>query len=382
VGDLDKPKLVFFFDEAHLLFNDAPKALVERIELVVRLVRSKGVGVYFVTQNPLDVPTPCWASWATACSTRCAPSPRATRRPSRRRRHHARQPGLDIATAITELAVGEALVSFLDERAAPASPSASSCCRRAARSARSRRAAPGADQNSLVAGVYEKAVDRESAYEKLKGRAATTADARDRMQQPAAPRAAAAWPTRRARSSAAAPKPAPAPAPQTGSSNGGACSAAWATSCSAPPARAAAAAKAWPRPPPSPPSAPSAPASAARSCAACWASLLGGSSRRNEACGACSVTERDRGWPGPPSHRHADPAAVVKGPAAVLVQDRRDLRLHDAVLRGYLTCPKHLSGPATDAPKIWLDDWDLLRPALPVVPVAGFCQSHPDDPPP
>ena len=77
VGDLEKPKLVFFFDEAHLLFNEAPKVLVERIELVVRLVRSKGVGVYFVT------PTACWRSWATGCSMPCAPSPRATRRRSR-----------------------------------------------------------------------------------------------------------------------------------------------------------------------------------------------------------------------------------------------------------------------------------------------------------
>jgi type IV secretory pathway VirB4 component len=73
---------VFFFDEAHLLFNDAPKALVEKIEQVVRLIRSKGVGVYFVTQNPLDMcRTRCSASWATACSTRCAPSRRATRKP-------------------------------------------------------------------------------------------------------------------------------------------------------------------------------------------------------------------------------------------------------------------------------------------------------------
>ena len=81
VGDLDKPKLVFFFDEAHLLFDEAPKALLERIELVVRLVRSKGVGVYFVTQNPLDVPDGgARASSATACSTRCARSRRATRR--------------------------------------------------------------------------------------------------------------------------------------------------------------------------------------------------------------------------------------------------------------------------------------------------------------
>jgi DNA helicase HerA-like ATPase len=80
VGDLDKPKLVFFFDEAHLLFNDAPKALLDKVEQVVRLIRSKGVGVYFVTQNPLDIPDTCSASSATACSTRCAPSRRATRR--------------------------------------------------------------------------------------------------------------------------------------------------------------------------------------------------------------------------------------------------------------------------------------------------------------
>jgi DNA helicase HerA-like ATPase len=139
VGDLDKPKLVFFFDEAHLLFKDAPAALTERIELVVRLVRSKGVGVYFVTQNPLDIPTPCSPSWATACSTRCAPSRRATRRPSRPRRHDARQPRLDIECAITELGVGEALISLLDAKGRPASPSVSSCCPRAARSAPSRR---------------------------------------------------------------------------------------------------------------------------------------------------------------------------------------------------------------------------------------------------
>ena len=80
VGDPEKPKLVFFFDEAHLLFDEAPKALLEKIEQVVRLIRSKGVGVYFVTQNPLDIPETCSASSATACSTRCAPSRRATRK--------------------------------------------------------------------------------------------------------------------------------------------------------------------------------------------------------------------------------------------------------------------------------------------------------------
>ena len=81
-GDLDKPKLVFFFDEAHLLFNDAPAALIDKIEQVVRLIRSKGVGVYFVTQNPADVPDKILcASSATACSTPCAPSRCATRKP-------------------------------------------------------------------------------------------------------------------------------------------------------------------------------------------------------------------------------------------------------------------------------------------------------------
>ena len=80
VGDLDQPKLVFIFDEAHLLFDDCPPALRQRVEQVVRLIRSKGVGVYFCSQNPDDVPTRCWASSATASSTRCARSLRAIRR--------------------------------------------------------------------------------------------------------------------------------------------------------------------------------------------------------------------------------------------------------------------------------------------------------------
>ena len=90
VGDLPKPKLVFFFDEAHLLFNDAPKALMDKIEQVVRLIRSKGVGVYFVTQNPIDVPDKVLAQLGNrVCSTRCGPSPRATRRRSRPRRRRS-----------------------------------------------------------------------------------------------------------------------------------------------------------------------------------------------------------------------------------------------------------------------------------------------------
>jgi hypothetical protein len=173
IGDPDKPKLVFFFDEAHLLFDEAPKVLVERIELVVRLVRSKGVGVYFVTQNPLDIPTACWPSWATGCSTRCAPSRRATRRRSRRRRKRcvpsrARHRGGD------HRAGGGRGAGELSRRQGPAQRD------RAAVRAAARQpdrpdhagAAQGLMANSIVAGVYEKTVDRESAYEKLKGRAA------------------------------------------------------------------------------------------------------------------------------------------------------------------------------------------------------------------
>ena len=85
VGDVDKPKLVFFFDEAHLLFDDASDAFLDAIEQTVRLIRSKGVGVFFVTQSPRTSPPACSASSATACSTRCAPSPRTTPRRSRRR---------------------------------------------------------------------------------------------------------------------------------------------------------------------------------------------------------------------------------------------------------------------------------------------------------
>jgi DNA helicase HerA-like ATPase len=147
VGDLDKPKLVFFFDEAHLLFKDAPAALVERIELVVRLVRSKGVGVYFVTQNPLDVPDTVLAQLGNRVQHALrAFTPRDQKAVKAPPRPCAPTPGCDIATAITELAWARRWSASWTPRAGPASPSASSCCRRAARSARSRRAAQGADR--------------------------------------------------------------------------------------------------------------------------------------------------------------------------------------------------------------------------------------------
>jgi uncharacterized protein len=184
VGDLDKPKLVFFFDEAHLLFKEAPAALVERIELVVRLVRSKGVGVYFVTQNPLDIPDTVLAQLGNRVQHALrAFTPRDQKAVKAAASTMRANPGLDIETAITELAVGEALVSFLDEKGRP------SVTERVFVLPPGSQIGPITPEqrknliaSSLVAGVYEKAVDRESAYEKLKGRAAESAANADAMR--------------------------------------------------------------------------------------------------------------------------------------------------------------------------------------------------------
>ena len=173
LGDPEKPKLLFFFDEAHLLFNEAPKVLVERIELVVRLVRSKGVGVYFVTQNPLDIPDSVLAQLGnrvqhalrafTPRDQKAVKATATTMRP---------KAGLDIEAAITELAVGEALVSFLDAKGRPSETERVYVLPPGSQIGPitdvQRRALIG---GSLVAGTYEQAVDRESAYEKLRGRA-------------------------------------------------------------------------------------------------------------------------------------------------------------------------------------------------------------------
>ncbi len=173
VGDLEQPKLVFFFDEAHLLFNEAPKVLIERIELVVRLVRSKGVGVYFVTQNPLDIPDSVLAQLGNRVQHALrAFNPRDQKAVKATAQTMRQNPGLDIETAITELAVGEALVSLLDAKGTP------SITQRAFVLPPGSQIGPITSeqrqalmQNSLVAGVYEKIVDRESAYEKLSSRA-------------------------------------------------------------------------------------------------------------------------------------------------------------------------------------------------------------------
>ncbi len=173
VGDPDKPKLVFFFDEAHLLFNDAPKALLEKVERVVRLIRSKGVGVYFVTQNPLDIPESVLGQLGnrvqhalrafTPKDQRAVKSAAETMRPN---------PKLKIDQVITELGVGEALVSLLDEKGRPNVTERAFIVPPASQlgplSPDERKKIIAA---SPVAGHYEKAVDRESAFEKLKARA-------------------------------------------------------------------------------------------------------------------------------------------------------------------------------------------------------------------
>jgi DNA helicase HerA-like ATPase len=175
VGDPEKPKLVFFFDEAHLLFSEAPKALLEKVEQVVRLIRSKGVGVYFVTQNPLDIPESVLGQLGnrvqhalrafTPRDQKAVKTAADTLRPN---------PKLKAEKIITELGVGEALVSFLDEKGSPCMVE------------RAFIVPPGSQlgplsaeernkiiQSSDVFGHYEKAIDRESAYEKLKGRTET-----------------------------------------------------------------------------------------------------------------------------------------------------------------------------------------------------------------
>ena len=120
VGDPDKPKLVFFFDEAHLLFTDAPKNLLNRIEQVVRLIRSKGVGVYFVTQNPLDIPETVLGQLGNRVQHALrAFTPRDQKAVKAAADTLRANPDLDVQKAITELGVGEALISFLDEKGRP-----------------------------------------------------------------------------------------------------------------------------------------------------------------------------------------------------------------------------------------------------------------------
>ncbi len=172
VGDPEKPRLVFFFDEAHLLFNEAPKELLEKIEQVVRLVRSKGVGVYFVTQNPIDIPDTVLGQLGNRIQHALrAYTPRDQKAVTAAATTFRTNPKLDIEKVITELGVGEALVSFLDEQGRPSIVERAYIC-----PPNSQIGPITLDErrqliaSSIVAGQYEKTIDRESAFEKLRDR--------------------------------------------------------------------------------------------------------------------------------------------------------------------------------------------------------------------
>jgi hypothetical protein len=196
VGDPEKPKLVFFFDEAHLLFNDAPKALLTKIEQVVRLIRSKGVGVYFVTQNPLDIPESVLGQLSnrvqhalrafTPKDQKAVKSAADTLRPN---------PRLKTDQVIMELGVGEALVSFLDEKGRPCMVERAFIVPPGSQlgplePAERRKAI----ESAAIYGHYENVVDRESAYEKLKGRTTDRHDSATPAGQPAQGNAPASQP--------------------------------------------------------------------------------------------------------------------------------------------------------------------------------------------
>lgn len=177
VGDPPKPKMVFFFDEAHLLFEDVSNALEEKIEQVVRLIRSKGVGVYFVTQNPLDLADPVLGQLGNRVQHALrAFTPREQRAVRAAAETFRPNPAVNVTAAITELAVGEALLSMLDGKGAPEPverafvlPPRSSLTPLSPEEVRA------VVRDSVLHGFYEKTVDRESAYEKLKERAEAAA---------------------------------------------------------------------------------------------------------------------------------------------------------------------------------------------------------------
>jgi hypothetical protein len=172
VGDLEKPKMVFFFDEAHLLFEDTPEALLEKIEQVVRLIRSKGVGVYFVTQNPKDIPDKVLAQLGNRVQHALrAFTPQEQKAVKIMAQTFRPNPQLNIEQVITELGVGEALISFLEEKGTPAVVDRAFVCPPQSRlGAITPEERQRIIQNSIHFGNYEKVVDRESAFEVIKKR--------------------------------------------------------------------------------------------------------------------------------------------------------------------------------------------------------------------
>jgi DNA helicase HerA-like ATPase len=194
VGDLPRPKLVVFFDEAHLLFDDAPPALLSRIEQVVRLIRSKGVGIFFVTQNPADIPDTVLGQLGNKVQHALrAFTPKDQQAVKAVADNFRPNPALDVAQAVTELAIGEALISLLDATATPTPVERALVVpphgHIGAIDAAQRMAVRNA---SLVGAKYEQAVDRESAYETLKSRAEQKVAAAQAQQAAAAVPAAPA----------------------------------------------------------------------------------------------------------------------------------------------------------------------------------------------
>ena len=183
--DPDKPQLVFFFDDAHLLFDEAPKIVVDRVEQVVRLIRSKGVGVYFVTQNPLDVPETVLAQLGNRVQHALrAYTPREQKAVKTAADTFRPNPDFNCATAITQLGTGEALVSTLEAKGIP-----SMVQRTLIRPPASRLGPVTPEERrklineSPVAGLYDQAVDRESAFEMLQKKAAAAQQAQQEAQQ-------------------------------------------------------------------------------------------------------------------------------------------------------------------------------------------------------
>jgi len=173
VGDPDKPKLVFFFDEAHLLFKDAPKALIQKIEQVVRLIRSKGIGVYFVTQNPIDVPDEVLGQLGNRIQHALrAYTPRDKKAVKAAATTFRENPELDTEKVITELGVGEALVSVLDPDGVPTIVQQTKVRPPESRMGPATKAErKTVFEKSPIKDIYDDTIDRESASEKLKARA-------------------------------------------------------------------------------------------------------------------------------------------------------------------------------------------------------------------
>lgn len=190
VGDPEKPKLVFFFDEAHLLFNDIPQALEEKIEQVVRLIRSKGVGAYFISQNPLDIPDKVLGQMGNRIQHALrAFTPRDQRAVKAAAETFRSNPKLNVESTIIELGVGEALISLLDEKGRPGIVERALIC---PPSSQIGPISPSQRQQiinqSLLYGHYEKVIDRQSAYEILKIRAQEVTKTNEPLPQTPPPR--------------------------------------------------------------------------------------------------------------------------------------------------------------------------------------------------